>query len=187
MGKDALRKRPIREAVIHEPRKGILPKKSCLKKRSDSLSPAAFPTDAARGHKGENTSRSNGGPVAASVGRQEEKLQDDILATRIRQDADLPRDRNPRWNRTQHTNARPGSDSEQTHSPYRVLKRKKEEADEANDRSVVDAPRKMAKMSRDELRKYIKQKVQDANRALVLEDMAGKLSQCARRKHHGRL
>jgi len=180
MGKDALRKRLIREAVIHEPKKGLLPKKSCLKKRSDAFSPAAFPTSEARRHNGKNTSRLNGGPVAASVGRQEEELQDDILAVRIRQDADLPRDRNPRWNCIQHPNAGPRSDGEQTHSPYPLLKRKKEEADEANDRSVMDAPCKMAKMSRDSLRKYIKQKVQDANRALVLEDIAGKLSQCAR-------
>ena len=180
MEKDALRERLIKEAVIHEPKKGLLPKKSCLKKRSDSLSPAAFPADRTQEHNGENTSRPNGEPVATSVGRQEEELQGDILTARIRQDADLPRDRNPRWNCTQHSNTGSSSDGEQTHSPYPLLKRKKQEADEANDRSGMDVPCKVAKMSRDALRKYIKQKVQDANRALVLEDMAGKLSQCAR-------
>jgi hypothetical protein len=181
MGKDTLRERPIREAVIHEPKKGLLPKKSCLKKRSDSLSPTAFPANEVLVHNRGNISRSNAGVVAASADRQErEELQDDILTTRIRQDVDLPCDHKPRRNCTEHLSAGPSSDIGQTHPPYPLLKRKKDEADEANDRSIMDAPCKMVKMSRDALRKYIKQKVQDANRALVLEDMAGKLSQCAR-------
>ncbi len=181
MGKDTLRERLIREAMIHEPKKGLLPKKSCLKKRSGSFPPAALPANELPVHNGENISRSNGGAVTASVDRQErEELRDDILTARIRQDVDLPRDHNPRRNCTERPKAGPSSANEQTHSPYPLSKRKIEEAEEANDRSMMDTPCKMARMSRDSLRKYIKQKIQDANRALVLEDMAGKLSQCAR-------
>lgn len=177
MGKDTLRKRTIREAVIHEPKKGLLPKKSCLKKRSESFSHASFPTNEVLVHNRGNISRLNSGVVDRQEG---EELQDDILAARIRQDADLPRDHKPRRYCTEHSNAGPGSENEQTLSTCPHLKRKMEEVHEANDRSIMDTPCKMAKLSRDALRKYIKQKVQDANRALVLEDMAGKLSQCAR-------
>jgi len=180
MGKDTLRERPIREAVIHEPKKGLLPKKSCLKKRSD-FSPAAFQVNEVPVHNKGNISRSNGGAVAASVDTQEEeKLQNDILMARIRRNVDLPCNHNSKRNSMEGPNVGPSSDNGQTHSQCLLLKRKIQEADEYIDRPMMGEPCKMARMSKNAIRKYIQQKVQDANRALVLEDMAGKLSQCAR-------
>jgi len=176
MGKDTLPQRVIKEAVIHEPKKGLLPKKSCLKKRVDSFSPAASPVNEVPTHNREDTARTSGEAVAASESKREEELHDDILTARIRQDADLPRDRGPRRNCTQHPDAGPCPDREQTHSSWLLLKRKREEADEANDRSEMDESFKMAKTSKEALRKYIRQKVQEANRTLALEDMTFRLN-----------
>lgn len=170
MANDLLPARKIKIAVIHEPKKGLLPKKSCLKRRSESQesSSSSAENNVVRDEQQSNTTS---GQTSAA-----DSDNDNSLFSLIRDDADFPRDRSAKHASTNSSTRTLSHETERTHQPISWLKRKRDDIGDAEEK--VDSKKAQLEnwRTRAEIRKVVKQKVREANRAIALEELAARTS-----------
>lgn len=169
MSKDVLPERRAKSAIIHEPQKGLAPKKSCLKRSSDSQE---SPVSVLESFETSEERRSNAATAGASV---EGSDFNNSLAKLIRADADLPKDRSPRSKPTETLEPDSTQSEEKNDRLSALLKRKSDRVDEVDDKEHSKRS-KTKRLSKDEIRKVVRRKVREANRAIALEELAARTS-----------
>lgn len=168
MPKDILPERRAKNAIIHEPQKGLFPKKSCLKRSSGSQDSSVSVHES---FELSEEQRSNAATVGALL---EGSDFNDGLAKLIREDADLPKDRTSMRKPTEPLEP-DSAQLEENNRPYALLKRKSDEMHDMEDKENSKKS-KTKRLSKDEIRHIVRQKVREANRAIALEELAARTS-----------
>jgi hypothetical protein len=168
MPKDVLPERRAKNAIIHEPRKGLVPKKSCLKRSSGSQDSS---TSVLESFEASEEQTSNAATVGASV---ESSDFNNSLAKLIREDADLPKNRKSMRKPTEPLEP-DSAQLKENNRPYALLKRESDQMHDVEDKENSKRS-KTKRLSKDEIRQVVRQKVREANRAIALEELAARTS-----------
>jgi len=162
--------RKHKTAVIHQPRKGLLPQKSCLKRASDSSQSSisisdddSIPTDFI----------SNADEAKSSLDGYD---YENSLERLIRDDADYPKDR--RKDQISPQNSDPDTTQLYVRSEaiVGISKRKNAEIDSVEENDISKRSKVERKLSKMEIQRIVRNKVREANRAIALEELAARTS-----------
>jgi len=170
MTKDSLPERRHKAAVIHEPRKGLLPQKSCLKRTSDSSqsSISISDDDSIPTHLISNTDEAKSSLDGYGYESSLERL--------IRDDADYPKDRRQEQNSDESQDLDTAQLYARSEATVGISKRKNVEIDSAEENDLSKRSKVERKLSKMEIQRIVRNKVREANRAIALEELAARTS-----------
>ena len=167
MAKDSLPLRRHKSAIIHEPKKGLLPQKSCLKRSSDS---SLSDSD------GSSVSAdwtSNADEVGASLDGYSYNNEPQRL---IRDDTDYPRAGRQEQVLIQGRDLDAAQQYNQSEASCGAAKRKVTEIDTTEEKDTPKRNKAERKLSKAEIQRIVRDKVREANRAIALEELAARTS-----------